>query len=673
LTLGEGLTGNLSALKFYNWNSTPLLTFADGSTSLNHTLQSVEESIEVVGTGALNQNSEQLQMLRVGFSANQQQSFVGVVSKDFFSDMMVFYSETNKPDGYPGYGAYNQHYTPFPFISVAHAWDWDYLMEKAASVLIAAIGLAIPYEEAIALYKQIRALADGEDVDYMDMTLNALAVISVVPGAQLLKPLSKGLKAFLPTIRANGKFFKAIGGILSKMGDDVLNRRFDTVMTLLPFLLVIGEMVADSEAREGAMLMFSSIASADDILAWAEYFSLPADGWDGDGEPPPVDTDGTAAVTPYFAYPFMAQAHAARNLTARRSNGKDIGQGIAELVRRNADLLQNPTLLSTGIRGITAGVKQTTYKSIRAMAHSQFMMQATVRVLQGARSNVQALIKGRPDQRVRPEIILACILYLETNKGSLFITDPNNRGDSLIALYELYARLLVDKNEPWAEKQYHGAAFHLMMLTYYHMSHQVGQGQPAVKAIEAVRPLAFGKSGIKYDREVDIVLALPANKERFVELKSMRRPAAGPNPLSASFFRTWQFGSGAVAGGQHLHKEFFTDWVQANNVDAKTKVEMAWRFHTFVSKDKRVRGPLAANMHWVKDRLCKMPSGVGSVSNWLESSTKKTTIQLQRDCENNADVQVQHARAVVNDFVRNGLFGDVGEVLEDLLQELMEE
>ncbi|MDP2714233.1 hypothetical protein [Rheinheimera sp.] len=660
LTIGEGLSGNLSALKFYNWDSAPLLTFADGSTRLNHTLQSVEDSIEVVSTGALNQNSEQLQMLRVGFSANQQQSFVGVVSKDFFSEMMVFYAETNKPDGYPDYGAYNQRYTPFPFIGVANAWGWDYLMEKAGSVLIAAIGLAIPYQEAIALYKQIRALAKGEDVDYMDMTLNALAVISVVPGAQLLRPLSKGLKAFLPTLRANRKFFKAIGGVLSKIGDDVLNRRFDTVMTLLPFLLVIGEMVADSEAREGAMLMFSSIASADDILAWAEYFSLPADGWDGDGEPPKVDTDGTAAVSPHFAYPFMGQAYAAKKLSPNRVRGLAVGKALLTVVRRIPGIANNPGAVAQAIKGLSKGAKGAQNLTMRKIIHSNFAMLAAVKVTNNLRGDVRALIVGRPDQRVRPELILASILYLELNRDELFAGSPE-RDKSLNAMLSVYSKLFVKRTDEFGEKQYHGAAFHLLMLAFYQMQSQF-DGMPKAKAIESIQRMDY-ESGFKYQRTVDILLEA-AGEKTIVELKSFK-----DSYVNKASHKIWSGNSSDNRA--HLHKEFFTDVLHSHDVNAGD-IKMQWRFQTFVSKNKVARGPKANQIPPLVKHLCQTATGISN--NEIKDRTGLTKTALESSCEQNSNVALQSMRTLTRDFIRNGLFMQIDEEkLQELLNDLASE
>ncbi|GAB59529.1 hypothetical protein RNAN_2535 [Rheinheimera nanhaiensis E407-8] len=204
-----------------------------------------------------------------------------------------------------------------------------------------------------------------------------------------------------------------------------------------------------------------------------------------------------------------------------------------------------------------------------------------------------------------------------------------------------------------------------MMLTYYQVLNQTA-GQPAVKSIEALREIRFGATGPKYKREVDIVLDIEG-KERFVELKSMRAP------LTDSLFRRWTFRS-KVGHGEHLHKEFFSDVVQANDTKRDILVDMSWRFHSFVSKDKRTRGPKSSDMRWVKNRLCKMPNSLGADgASWLEDLTGKKPGALERDCNSGSDVQVQHARAVVNDFIRNGLFGDVGELLEDLLQDLAAE
>ncbi|WP_148275735.1 hypothetical protein [Rheinheimera nanhaiensis] len=627
LTIGEGFSGNLSALKFYNWDSAPLLTFADGSTSLSHTLQSVEDSIEVVGTGALNQSSEQLQMLRVGFSANQQQSFVGVVSKDFFSEMMVFYAETNKPDGYPEYGAYNQRYTPFPFIGVAHAWGWDYLMEKAASVLIAAIGLAIPYQEAIALYKQIRSLAKGEDVDYMDMTLNALAVISVVPGAQLLRPLSKGLKAFLPTLRANRKFFKAIGGILGKIGDDVLNRRFDTIMTLLPFLLVVGEMVADSEAREGAMLMFSSIASADDILAWAEYFRLPADGWDGDGEPPKVDTDGNAAVIPHFAYPFMGQAYASAK-KGRRPSGGDISKALIKLskiLRKNVNGTVDTQKITESVKAVTEAVKKTDTKALRKMAHSPYTLMVGITM---GKVGVQRILRNTQNLRMSPLAIAAVVMYLESRNVDQCAADlpgciPLNAGvkRELDSLYrKAFVSVAAGQENYNARPRESGYLFQLAALAVHHLAYEVSK-DPAkeVLAIEGREKVqlyhkvggSVVAAGESYPRIVDIVLK-GENGNVWVELKSYKHSDAIETNWSK-----WNMGRGKSASEDSgNHRQFYLDRVASSEPDPtgdsqkQLTSDFQWWFQKF--KRKTIESYSEKDLDKVAGKLKALPTGGGN-------------------------------------------------------------
>lgn len=464
----------------------------------------------------------------------------------------------------------------------------------------------------------------------------------------------------MPTLRANRKFFKAIGGILGKIGDDVLNRRFDTIMTLLPFLLVIGEMVADSEAREGAMLMFSSIASADDILAWAEYFRLPADGWDGDGEPPKVDTDGNAAVIPHFAYPFMGQAYATRKYTIRRIKGYIIGRTLAKVGKDLPNLSNNPAALSGAIREITKGMKgELGVKSLRKTAFSAFMVKTSVELMQKVRSGISTLLKGRPDQRVRQEILFASIVYLEQqmDNGNLFPSDSQSR----IAVRELYARLFVKRPDEFWEKQYHGAAFHLMMLTYYHLVNQTA-GQPEVLAIESVREFKLSDDGDKYAREVDIVLDLDGGKERHIELKSFKAP------VSPNLLKHWTY-LGGVQGGKHLHKEFSADTLRAVTIDSMT--EYSWRFHSFVSRNKVDKGPRSRDIAGLKKTLCKPPVNIDR--KWLREQTGLTPAQYESNCERNADVNVMHVKSIVNDFVNGGLFGDLGDMLEDLLSSLSEE
>jgi hypothetical protein len=43
-------------------------------------------------------------------------------------------------------------------------------------------------------------------------------------------------------------------------------------------LIIAAEMASDAEARQGLIVMINPIASTDDLLAWMDYLSLPADG-----------------------------------------------------------------------------------------------------------------------------------------------------------------------------------------------------------------------------------------------------------------------------------------------------------------------------------------------------------------------------------------------------------
>lgn len=237
-----------------------------------------------------------------------------------------------------------------------------------------------------------------------------------------------------------------------------------------------------------------------------------------------------------------------------------------------------------------------------------------------------------------------------------------------MALYSIYANLLVTGNDEWKERKYHGAAFHLLMLAYYQMMHEM-LGMPSVKAIEGVRPVKLNV-GEEYKRTVDIILDGGNDSERFVELKSMRKPAsASTAPLTASLFKTWQM-NGDTKNGKHLHKEFFSDLIQANKEDSK-KV-MTWRFHRFLSKNKQVTGPKDADMQWVKDKLCETPGGWKPTDEaWLKKFTGgKTAKQLESACKSGADVKVQSTKAVLEEFIKHGLFGDGKEFLDGLVQEM---
>jgi len=72
-----------------------------------------------------------------------------------------------------------------------------------------------------------------------------------------------------------------------------------------------------------------------------------------------------------------------------------------------------------------------------------------------------------------------------------------------------------------------------------------------------------------------------------------------------------------------------------------------------------------------KETLCKPPVNIDR--KWLREQTGLTPAQYESNFARNTDVNVMHVNSIVNDFVNGGLFGDLGDMLEDLLSSLSEE
>ncbi|TRY14853.1 hypothetical protein [Shewanella hanedai] len=184
---------------------------------------------------------------------------------------------------------------------------------------------------------------------------------------------------------------------------------------------------------------------------------------------------------------------------------------------------------------------------------------------------------------------------------------------------------------------------------------QVDSSQPKVKAIEASRKIAFN-SGTSYSREVDIVLTNDA--EEWLELKSLQMP------LNKSLLKEWTGYPGKPKRGQHIHKEFFSDFLELESEDKPSFQKLSWRFQQFVSQDKKHKGPKTTDLKKIKldERLCKVPA---AAKNDVKKKTGKEHVAHTETCESlfYSMVSVQNTKAIMKDFLDNNLL----EGMEDLI------
>lgn len=601
LTLGEDFDGKLSSFKYYDWDREPLVTFEDGRTTTTLTLAAgqYQDAVKVVSKGQFNQQGEQAITLRIGLQTNDQLAFVGVISKAFYGQLAGMYAEGVQPPGYPpiaGNGVSYQQYQGVPFISMAHAGILDWAYDNAFDALVSTIGFLIPYEEGIGLVKQVYYLVSGDDdFDPMELTLNAIGVISFIPLAKPLLPVVKALKIFFRPLKGNsGKFIKAIGGVLGKVVDELFDKRFDTLMTILPFLVVAGEMAASEESRAGLMVMIKSISSSDDLLAWADYLSLPADGWDTDEIPSVIDEAGnTASVSsdntyPWAGMPFMGTAYAAKK-TIVRIDGAKLGKVFKEIAEDANGHVDFKSMIIF-IKNVRKGLKNTNSKELRKLIFNKRLIAAGTALAARSGRNLLNFLKGNTSSRISPSIMIAVVWYLEKSMADGTLKDVDRilhsriRGRYGNAFTSIFTKGSVSKPTRLTN-QAHGGMHQLATIAKLHLAQQQGLTQTKLKAVEGERTVKFyveNRNGeieeaSKQTRNVDIIVETEPQKEQWIELKSYTHKRA---------FQVWKYASSG--GGGSVGKEIIVDRVAKTRASDDgvqdgdiQSVELRWLFQKF--------------------------------------------------------------------------------------------
>ncbi|WP_105172066.1 hypothetical protein [Pseudoalteromonas sp. T1lg24] len=637
----------------------------------------LSKEINLHSTGAFNQDGQTAKSQRIGINIDGYQYFVSVIDKEYFRQMALLYVDINKPDGYPPYDPNYQAYTPFPLISVAHAGLFDFdITDYVFEAIKLAIGLALPIDEGKGLAMQIYYAATGSDnFDPLELTLNAIGVLTVIPIAKPLLPVVKVLnKVLVPLNKSNPKFIKSIGGVMGKVADELMDNKYDTLWTLMPFLLIAGEMALDEEAREGLTILVKSIASSDDLLAWMEYLSLPADGWEGNGEPPPVDL--TASYSQEHARPYfspsngvMGVAYAGKNFTARRIAGLILGKSLYKLAQMK-QLKNNPQVLSSVVGDIAEQAAKQSTSSFRKLLFKAGALKVGVALARKASNGLKSMIRGDDKARIDPKLLMASIIYLEYQMDNdlIFANGTEEDKNSLIELRELYARMFL----PGGNGKKYGARFHLVQIAYRHLLSKTGSF-PKVKAIESTRPIHFVEDAIPYKRGVDIILEDNKGKEIWLELKSFEKP------FDKKRFGAWKY-RGRADRTSHIHKEFYSDYLELknDNDDVGENPDLAkimWRFQEFDTKKvnkkstaKSIKGPDIAYLKStfkLHNYLCA--SAKSANEDEILNKTGLTKKALKASCNSSFYniVDVNDTMSFIEEFVNNGLFEDIGDFAND--------
>ncbi|EDM46993.1 hypothetical protein [Marinobacter algicola] len=292
LEVGKAFDGQLNSLKWFDWTSQPVMTFDDGSVEKTVTVgQDGYTEMTLQSTGAMGAGGSQLMTQRIAVHTDKVRQYASLVSREAFATLAGQYADTLDNSAPPiNVAGLDPNYQPvsLPFISKAYAADGE------SSFLWSLVNWFIPIEDFGIVLDQLGYLvSDPEKFDGMEFTIALVNTVTIFPPAKPLKLFTTPLRALFRSMdKVNPKFAKHFAGYLGKVVQKAKKGDFDTLWNTLPFLVLAAELYSDPDAREGLEFLFSTVDSADDVLAWVNYLGLPANGWEGEGDPPTVPAFG---------------------------------------------------------------------------------------------------------------------------------------------------------------------------------------------------------------------------------------------------------------------------------------------------------------------------------------------------------------------------------------------
>ena len=536
IKIGDNYVGLMNSLRFYDWSSQPLVTFENGSDTATVTLpESGKKVLRIKGTGQLNnlQAGSGIATQRVALSSPKSRYYISLLSSSAYRQLAETYIETGYPNKPPLQLAGGVTGQPLPLswaISSAHAGFFDFTLEDIYSGLKSVAGFIIPFEEFSSVVTQLGYLVDGDDqFDPVELSLNALIVATVIPVAKPVQPVLKHLKPFVEKY-GNKPIVKAIAGVVGDSIEHAIkNRNLDRLISILPYLIIVGEMFGEEGSLEAIEMMVNSVGSTEDLWAWIEFLNLPDEPWEGEGIPEIGLTDGdTATASDLPLSFFMQQAYAKGPGKAKRLKGAKLVKVLKEFAQKNSERLAiDPLLPSVVVKVVPKAMKSASAKDLRPyIFNARFLTAAAALAFKRGAERVTNFVRGRDDSRIKPAVILGTIAYLEyemaegqiaralrpkiqTLYGKSFLTVAANTRNSCSV----------------QDKAYHGSLFHLTQIAAYQLSPQYTlkgiEEQTSIRLITSNDAL-YGKP---FKRDYDLIVTDSDGKDIYVELKSYKQRA----------------------------------------------------------------------------------------------------------------------------------------------------
>jgi hypothetical protein len=544
LEIAGQFNGYLDNLKWYNWSSSPVMTFAGGLTETTVTVDATKKAtLNLIGTGKLHEHGGALGLHRVAVHTDKVHQYVSLLSLENFKAIAGMHSETRP---------LSEQTVALPLSFMfpqAHAGFWDGVMTVVSFIL--------PVQElGIVLQQLAYAVTDPDKFEGDTFIVNLIVAATYLPPGRVLQPFAKTLGVLFKTLKGiNPKFLKYFGGMFSGIISKAKKGEFDTLWHMIPFFIVLAEMYNDDEARKGLEFMFQTVDSGEDILSWVDYLALPASGWDGDGAIPEVGFLDPSEHSLPLSW-MMNSAYAAPKLP--RIGGTALGKVLSTLAKKVSG--EEAKAIPDALKILREGLSGPGSKEITKYLFKVGTLKASVFLfLKAGKNSLLGFAKGKGNARYSFPVILSTVGYLgyEITCGALVRdgdTEKANElecGDESKVLNEQVSFQIASKltavladastgstmeEEPANDDEEmasilggkgHGALFHLVQTAYFQLKHRYGGGLP-IKFMEKARYVTISdddfsdarpnldvvcKDGdkpckFKYQRNVDIILGL---------------------------------------------------------------------------------------------------------------------------------------------------------------------
>ncbi len=622
LEVGKGFDGQLNSLKWFDWTSQPVMTFDDGSVEKTVTVGAdgyTEMTLQ--STGVMGAGGSELMTQRIAVHTDKVRQYASLVSREAFATLAGQYADTLDNSAPPiNVAGLDPNYQPvsLPFVSKAYAADGE------SSFAWSLINWFIPIEDFGIVLDQLGYLvSDPEKFDGMEFTIALVNTVTIFPPAKPLKLFTTPLRAMFRSLdKVNPKFAKHFAGYLGKVVQKAKKGDFDTLWNTLPFLVLAAELYSDPDAREGLEFLFSTVDSADDVLSWVNYLGLPANGWEGEGEPPTVPAFGDdPQVSQNLPLEWLVpKAQAAPVVSAARITKEVLGNVLLRVKAHvGAEAAKD---IPKGLKVLRESLQKADARSLRKHVFSDEL----ISVAGGAmmrRAGIQAirnLTTGAKNTRYSIPAVVAMMAYLEYENscgralqeeaelGNPDATPPlepvekeserlncDGKGFDKNIRRLVYSKIqtafadrgdrnLKEENPSKGDRfvlfgSGHGALFHLEQLAYYQAKYRL-DSKERVKGSDAFRYVAFfddeddkpqgagqqllENDVIRRERYVDIVLEDDSGRETWIELKSYAaKSQANRTELDIGKIGNWRLGASdrkpKTGYFPSLHRQFVID------------------------------------------------------------------------------------------------------------------